>query len=142
MFFDGIRSKSFKKTLQTMNTTKSYFCAQETLSHLIATSTANSRLVVAPMLPSTGLYRWYSGSIIIKTSILFFTLNHHSIQFSNFWAGMTDSYYYARAEEYRQILDRKKIGVHSVLSNMMGFPLLAIMELFFKIRINFDVESL
>jgi len=61
----------------------------ETLNHLITTSTANSRLVLAPMLPSTGLY-------------------------SNFWAGMTDSYYYARTEEYRQILDRKKIGVHSV----------------------------
>ena len=33
---------------------------------------------------------------------------------SNFWAGMTESYYYARTEEYRQILDRKKIGVHQV----------------------------
>ena len=112
MTFDGMRSTS----LQTMNTTKCYFCAQETLSHLIATSTANSRLVVAPMLPSTGLYRWYSGSIIFKTSILFFTLNYHLIHFSNFWAGMTDSYYYARTEEYRQILDRKKIGVHSVFN--------------------------
>ena len=27
---------------------------------------------------------------------------------------MTESYYYARTEEYRQILDRKKIGVHQV----------------------------
>ena len=27
---------------------------------------------------------------------------------------MTESYYYARTEEYRQILDRKKIGVHPV----------------------------
>jgi len=61
----------------------------DTLSELIASSTDGSRLVVAPMLPSTGLY-------------------------SNFWGGMTESYYYARTEEYRQILDRKKIGVHPV----------------------------
>ena len=32
---------------------------------------------------------------------------------------MTESYYYARTEEYRQILDRKKIGVHPVIMMRM-----------------------
>ena len=44
---------------------------------------------------------------IVTPNVLFFN-------WSNFWAGMTESYYYARTEEYRQILDRKKIGVHQV----------------------------
>ena len=44
---------------------------------------------MGPMLPSTGLY-------------------------SNFWGGMTNTYYYLRTEEYRQILDRKVVGVHPV----------------------------
>lgn len=56
-----------------------------TLEHLIS----EDKLVVAPMLPSTGLY-------------------------SNFWAGMTDTFYYKRTEEYRQILERKSLGCHSV----------------------------
>lgn len=34
--------------------------------------------------------------------------------YSNFWCGMTSSYYYKRTEEYEQILNRKKIGCFSV----------------------------
>jgi len=56
-----------------------------TLEHLMSTES----LVVAPLLPSAGLY-------------------------SNFWAGMTESFYYKRTEEYRWILDRKMVGVHEV----------------------------
>ena len=45
--------------------------------------------ITAPMLHSLGLY-------------------------SNFWAGMTEDYYYKRTEEYLPILDRKKLGCHKV----------------------------
>jgi len=45
--------------------------------------------VVAPMLTTTGMY-------------------------SNFWAGMSDTFYYQRTEQYRQILDRKEVGCFSV----------------------------
>ena len=56
---------------------------------------------------------------------------------------MTESYYYARTEEYRQILDRKKIGVHSVFSNdYAGFSVVGNHGIIFKIKINFDVECL
>lgn len=34
--------------------------------------------------------------------------------YSNFWCGMTSSYYYKRTEEYEQILNRKNIGCFSV----------------------------
>ena len=56
---------------------------------------------------------------------------------------MTESYYYARTEEYRQILDRKKIGVHSVFSNdYAGYSVVGNCGIFFKARINVNVESL
>ena len=64
-----------------------------TLAHLVS---MDNLTVVAPMLTSVGLY-------------------------SNFWAGMTDSYYYKRTEEYKPIYERKKVGcwpvpmVHSSL---------------------------
>lgn len=45
--------------------------------------------VVAPMLKSVGLY-------------------------SNFWAGMTENYYYKRTDEYKPILERKKKGCFPV----------------------------
>lgn len=45
--------------------------------------------VVAPLLTSTGLY-------------------------SNFWAGMSETHYYKRTEEYKQILNRKKLGCFPV----------------------------
>ncbi|XP_041986273.1 glycosyltransferase 25 family member isoform X2 [Aricia agestis] len=45
--------------------------------------------IVAPMLFSDGLY-------------------------SNFWCGMTDSYYYKRTDDYKPILERKNIGCHEV----------------------------
>lgn len=45
--------------------------------------------VIAPMLQSDGLY-------------------------SNYWCGMTDEFYYARTEEYKQILDREKVGTFPV----------------------------
>eukprot|EP00092_Neocalanus_flemingeri_P098726 GFUD01125898.1.p1 GENE.GFUD01125898.1~~GFUD01125898.1.p1 ORF type:complete len:476 (+),score=131.74 GFUD01125898.1:82-1428(+) len=47
------------------------------------------KLVVAPMLISIGLY-------------------------SNFWGGMSDTFYYERTEEYRKILDRKMAGCFEV----------------------------
>ena len=34
--------------------------------------------------------------------------------YSNFWAGMSESYYYQRTEDYKPILERKKQGCHSV----------------------------
>lgn len=34
--------------------------------------------------------------------------------YSNYWCGMTDHYYYARTDEYKQILDREKVGVFPV----------------------------
>ena len=34
--------------------------------------------------------------------------------YSNFWAGMSESYYYQRTEDYKPILNRKKPGCHSV----------------------------
>ena len=46
-------------------------------------------LVTAPLLSSIGLY-------------------------SNFWAGMSESFYYERREEYKKILNRKKVGCHQV----------------------------
>ena len=49
----------------------------------------NQKTIVAPMLTSVGLY-------------------------SNFWAGMSESYYYQRTEDYKPILNRKKQGCHSV----------------------------
>lgn len=47
------------------------------------------KLIVAPMLLSTTMY-------------------------SNFWCGMTSSFYYERTEEYPEILNRKKIGCFAV----------------------------
>ena len=46
-------------------------------------------MVVAPMLSSIGLY-------------------------SNFWAGMSETFYYERTEDYKKILNRKKVGCHEV----------------------------
>lgn len=57
----------------------------DALQSLISTNVT----VVAPMLQSDGLY-------------------------SNYWCGMTEEFYYARTEEYRQILDREKVGTFSV----------------------------
>ena len=34
--------------------------------------------------------------------------------YSNYWAGMTDTFYYLRTDEYKQILNRKKIGCYQV----------------------------
>jgi len=57
----------------------------KTLEELVS----KEMLVVAPMLPSIGLY-------------------------SNYWGGMSDTYYYERTEEYRKILDHKMIGCFKV----------------------------
>ena len=46
-------------------------------------------MVVAPMLSSIGMY-------------------------SNFWAGMSDTYYYKRTDDYKKILNRKNVGCHEV----------------------------
>ncbi|XP_059089933.1 glycosyltransferase 25 family member-like isoform X3 [Tigriopus californicus] len=35
-------------------------------------------------------------------------------RYSNFWAGMSDTYYYARTDEYDPILGRTSLGCHSV----------------------------
>lgn len=54
------------------------------------TSLVNKNLmIVAPMLSSIGLY-------------------------SNFWAGMSETYYYQRTDEYKKILNRKKVGCYQV----------------------------
>ena len=45
--------------------------------------------VVSPLLTSIGLY-------------------------ANFWAGMTDTFYYRRTDEYKQILNRKRVGCFNV----------------------------
>ncbi len=45
--------------------------------------------IVGPMLTTVGLY-------------------------SNFWAGMSDDYYYKRTDDYKPILDRKNKGCHQV----------------------------
>lgn len=45
--------------------------------------------IVAPMLRSDGLY-------------------------SNFWAGMTEDYYYQRTEQYRKVLNREKPGCYQM----------------------------
>ena len=34
--------------------------------------------------------------------------------YSNFWAGMSETFYYQRTEEYKKILNRKKVGCYSV----------------------------
>ena len=57
----------------------------EALSSLVE----KNLLVVAPLLSSIGLY-------------------------SNFWAGMSETFYYERTEEYKKILNRKKVGCHQV----------------------------
>lgn len=57
----------------------------ETLNFL----TSQGHTVQAPMLTSLGLY-------------------------SNFWAGMTENYYYLRTDEYIPILERKKRGCYAV----------------------------
>ena len=54
-----------------------------TLSSLVE----KNLLVAAPLLSSIGLY-------------------------SNFWAGMSETFYYERTEDYRKILNRKKVGCH------------------------------
>jgi len=56
-----------------------------TLQELVS----KEKLVVAPMLPSIGLY-------------------------SNFWGGMSETFYYERTEDYRKILDRKMVGCFEV----------------------------
>lgn len=56
-----------------------------TLSNLVL----KEQVVVAPLLKSDGLY-------------------------SNFWAGMTDDYYYLRTEQYQQILYREDVGCFNV----------------------------
>ena len=33
---------------------------------------------------------------------------------SNFWARMSETFYYERTEDYRKILNRKKVGCHEV----------------------------
>lgn len=50
---------------------------------------SKNETIVAPLLKSDGMY-------------------------SNFWAGMTEDYYYERTDEYEPILHRKKIGCFSV----------------------------
>lgn len=57
----------------------------QTLRHLVALKLP----LVAPMLHSDGLY-------------------------SNFWAGMTEAYYYDRRPEYKEIYDRQKTGQFAV----------------------------
>ena len=57
----------------------------EALSSLVE----KNLLVAAPLLSSIGLY-------------------------SNFWAGMSETFYYERTEEYKKILQRKKVGCHQV----------------------------
>lgn len=47
------------------------------------------KVIVAPMLSSTAMY-------------------------SNFWCGMTSTFYYKRTEEYPEILNYKKIGCFAV----------------------------
>ena len=34
--------------------------------------------------------------------------------YTNFWAGMTETFYYRRTDEYKQILNRKKVGCFNV----------------------------
>ena len=46
-------------------------------------------MVAAPMLSSIGLY-------------------------SNFWAGMSETFYYERTDDYKKILQRKMVGCHQV----------------------------
>ena len=46
-------------------------------------------MIVSPMLSSIGLY-------------------------SNFWAGMSETFYYQRTDEYKKILNRKKVGCYQV----------------------------
>ena len=58
----------------------------QTLSEMV---TKSNLTVVAPMLTSVGLY-------------------------ANFWAGMSETYYYKRTDEYKLILDRKKRGCFAV----------------------------
>ena len=53
----------------------------DTLSSLVD----KKLMIVSPLLSSIGLY-------------------------SNFWAGMSETYYYQRTEEYKKILNRKKVG--------------------------------
>jgi len=57
----------------------------ETLANLMD----KEKIVVAPMLPTTGLY-------------------------SNFWAGISDTYYYQRTDDYKKILERKSKGCFDV----------------------------
>lgn len=63
----------------------SFITNPATLSNLIKTE----KLIVAPMLMSDTMY-------------------------SNFWCGMTSSYYYIRTDEYPELLNRKKIGCFAV----------------------------
>ena len=55
----------------------------DTIHHLVT----KNMLVVSPMLTSVGLY-------------------------SNFWAGMSETYYYQRTDDYKRILQRKQVLQH------------------------------
>jgi len=57
----------------------------DTIDHLVS----KDKLVVAPMLTSIGLY-------------------------SNYWAGMSETFYYKRTDDYKKILHRKQIGCFQV----------------------------
>jgi len=57
--------------------------------HTLSKLMDKDKIVVAPMLPSTGLY-------------------------SNFWAGMSETYYYQRTDDYKKILERKSEGCFAV----------------------------
>lgn len=58
---------------------------EDTIRHLVDKEV----MIVAPVLGSIGLY-------------------------SNFWAGMSDTYYYQRTDDYKKILNRKQVGCFQV----------------------------
>ena len=63
-----------------------FLTSPETLKDMVL---KNDMVIVSPLLTSVGLY-------------------------SNFWAGMTESYYYTRTEDYKPILERKRKGCFAV----------------------------
>lgn len=52
--------------------------------------------------------------LIIKNETVVSPLLRSAGMYSNFWAGMSEDYYYERTDEYEPILTRKKIGCFSV----------------------------
>lgn len=70
--------------------------------------------IVAPLLKSVGLY-------------------------SNFWAGMTETYYYKRTDEYKPILDRKRKGCFEV--PMVHSSVLVNLKRQESSKLTFELES-